>query len=58
MTRLATCMMASMRTIRKMEWVSSHGRVVTFIKDATKMMRDMDMVRCTGRMAHAIRANG
>ena len=58
MTKSATCMKVSMKMIRRMEWVCSLGKAEIIIKDAIKMMRDMDTVKCAGRMVHATKVNG
>jgi hypothetical protein len=44
--------------IRRQDLVSSHGKVGIFTEVATRTMKDMGMVKCTGLMALAIRANG
>ena len=58
MPRLATCMKVNMKMTRRTEWVNSPGKVVTTIRDATRMTRGTAMERCTGKMGHATRVNG
>ena len=38
--------------------VSLHGQVVTYIKEITKMTREMALVKCTGQMEASIKVNG
>ena len=58
MTRTATCMKVITKMIKKMELDFSHGSPATTTKDATKVTRDMDTVKCSGRMVAAIKVSG
>ncbi len=58
MTRIATCTRATTRTTRKTEWVCLPGSRATITRGATRMTNDTATVRCTGKMAPAIKANG
>jgi hypothetical protein len=46
------------RTIKNGVKVSLHGRAATNIKEITKEMCEVGMVKCFGRMEAIIKANG
>lgn len=58
MTRTATCMMETTRTIRKTVLDCLSGSQATITKDAIKKMSDTAMEKCSGKMAAVIRASG
>jgi len=57
-TLTAINMTAHMKTIRKMEWARSPGKVATITRVAIKMMNAMAMARCTGKTALATKESG
>lgn len=51
-------MMESTSKIRRMDMEYSIGKVVIYIRAIIKMMKEMDMEKCTGLMDHVIRDSG
>lgn len=56
--RIVTAMMVSTKMIRKMVMVYLLGKVVTSIRAIIRMMKGTVMGKCSGLMAHIIKANG
>jgi hypothetical protein len=53
-----THMKVSIFKIRKTVMVYFNGKVVIYTKEIIKMMKEMDMEKCTGQMAQSIKDNG
>jgi hypothetical protein len=51
-------MKGSMSSTRRMEMEFLLGRVVMYTKVITKMMKEMDMVKCSGLMDLGIKESG
>lgn len=51
-------MMVSTSKIRRMDMAFLHGSLEMYTKATMSMMREMDMVRCTGLMDHATVESG
>jgi hypothetical protein len=56
--KIVIVMKVNISSIKNLVLVFSHGKVVINIEGPTKMMKDMDMVKCTGLMVATTKENG
>jgi hypothetical protein len=56
--KIVIVMKVNISSIKNLVSVFSHGKVVINIEGPTKMMKDMDMVKCTGLMVATTKENG
>jgi hypothetical protein len=57
-TRIATNTRENTSMIKRMDTGFSPGKAATYTKEVIKMMREMDMARCSGQMAQPIQELG